>query len=124
MWNPTSELAKKAHVIAKGKYPKGYNKRQLIECSKKVYGGFGAEQLAPIRTKPIVTMEDVGNMGNAMAQIDGHYPVGMSSCEVVGINGGCGLSCPVYLEAECPVPDEMVRGLEDKNALELHHELY
>lgn len=123
MWNPTQELARKAHEIAKEKHPDGYNKKQLIECSAEVYDGFGAAQIKPLSPRKMTTMEDVGNMGNAMAFIDGHYPVGMSGCEIVGINGGCGLDCPVYLNAECGCPDEMLPRL---NAEELaaHIEIY
>jgi hypothetical protein len=124
MWNPTGELAKKAHEIAKEKHPQGYNKKQLIECSKEVYGGFGVTQTNHLITKPICTMEDVNNMGNAMAQIDGHYPVGMTGCEVVGINGGCGLDCPVYLEGECGCFGEMVGDGMTADDLKLHAELY
>ena len=68
-------------------------------------------------------MEDVNNMGNAMANIDGHYPVGMSGCYVVGLNGGCGLECPVYLEGDCEEPGDMANDLTG-DAAELHAELY
>ncbi len=123
MWSPETELAKKAHVVAKKKHPKGYNKKQLIECSKEVYGGFAVTQTNPLMARPIKTMEDVNNMGNAMANIDGGYPVGMSGCYVVGLNGGCGLECPVYLEGECEELGDMANDLEGE-AAELHAELY
>lgn len=126
MFNSKHELVKKSAEIASKKYPNGYNKSQLIECSKEVYDGFGAEVLSSVRTKKICTMDDVNSMGNAMAQIDGHYPVGMSGCYVVGINGDCGLNCPVYLEGNCGVSAEMYN---DGNGLtgeekELHVDLY
>jgi len=108
MWNPKAELVKKAAVIAHENHPEGYNKAQLIASSKEVYDGFGADVLSIMPTKEIKTMEDVNNMGNAMAQIDGHYPVGMSGCYVVGINGGCGLDCPIYLEGDCGEPQEFL----------------
>lgn len=123
MWNPTQELVKKANEIAKEKHPEGYNKLQLIECSKEVYGGYGAAQINPLASRKMTTMEDVGNMGNAMAFIDGGYPVGMSGCYVVGINGGCGIECPVYLNAECGCPDEMLPHLQG-DELAAHIELY
>jgi hypothetical protein len=123
MWNPEQELAKKAHEVAKEKHPEGYSKIQLVECSKEVYGGFGAAQINPLLARPIRTMEDISNMGNAMAQIDGHYPVGMSGCEIVGINGGCGPECPVYLEGSCGCPDEMKPRI-DGEELAAHVELY
>ena len=96
VWNAKTELLKKAVVVAKETHPEGFNKSQLIEASKEVYGGFGANTL-----KEIKTLEDVSHAGNAMAQIDGHYPVGMSGCYVVGINGGCGYECPVFLNGDC-----------------------
>ena len=98
-WNPTTELAKRAAVIAKEENGGSFNKAQLIDASEKVFDGYGANPL-----KPIKTMEDVGNAGNAMAFIDGHYPAGMSGCFVVGINGGCGFSCPVFNEGVCDEP--------------------
>ena len=95
-WNPEVELTKKAADLAKEKHPEGFSKAQLIDASKEVYGGFGANPV-----KKIETLEDVRHAGNAMAQIDGHYPVGMSGCWVVGINGGCGYECPVFLDGGC-----------------------
>jgi hypothetical protein len=95
MWN--SKLVKKATEIARSKHPEGFNKQQLIDASKEVYGGFGANP-----NKPIKTRQDVSDMGNYMSEIDGHYPRSMSSCFIVGINGGCGKSCPMYGSKEEP----------------------
>ena len=95
-WNSKRELVKAAGNIASKDHPEGYNKSQLIEASKKVNGGFSTNPL-----KKIKTMKDVSDMGNHMSNIDGHYPVGMSGCFVVGINGGCGFSCPVFREGNC-----------------------
>ena len=105
-WNPNTELLKKAAEIAKEKHPQGFNKAQLISASNEVYGGFGTNP-----SKEIKTLEDVSHAGNAMAQIDGHYPVGMSGCEVVGINGGCGYECPVFLNGDCSVEQQMLTDL-------------
>lgn len=44
-------------------------------------------------------MEDVGHLRNTMAR--GNYPLGMTDCEVVGINGNCGEECPVLLSGMC-----------------------
>ena len=101
MWYPKSELVKKAREIAKEKYPKGFNKKKLIECSKEVYGGYGVNP-----HKPINTMDDVDNKSNYFSEIDGHYPRGMSGCETVGISGGCGNECPVFLDGECKNVDK------------------
>jgi len=120
--NPKQELIKKAREIADKKYPDGYTKKQLIECSKEVYGGFGETQVFKLKQKKIITHEDVNNMGNAMANIDGHYPVGMSTCFIVGINGQCGLECPAYLDGDCENADEF-KDLEG-DELKQHIELY
>ena len=125
MFNPKYELTKRAVEIAKEKHKDGFGKKQLIECSKEVYGGFGETQVTgSLTTKPVKTMEDVNNMGNAMAQIDGHYPVGMSGCYVVGLNGGCGLDCPVYLEGDCGEPQEFEGHFDTDKQESLHRELY
>lgn len=127
MFSSKAEIAKRAVEIAKKKYPKGFNKKQLINCSKEVYGGFGVTQVSGFigGPKSIKTMEDINNMGNAMAQIDGHYPVGMSGCYVVGLNGECGLDCPVYLNGDCEDTDEFAEyGFETNEQKILHRKLY
>ncbi len=125
MWNPKSELAKKAHVIASKKYPHGYNKAQLIECSREVYGGWGKVVVSG-STKTITTYKDVDNANKAMANIDGNYPLGMSTCEVVGLNGGCGQTCPAYLDGTCDSEEmtDCTIEWEDKDAQILHLEIY
>ena len=104
MWSEKVELANASRKIAAEKHPEGFNKAQLIACSKEVNGGFSADP-----SKPIKTMQDVNDMGNHMANIDGHYPAGMSGCYVVGLNGGCGIECPVFLEGDCGEPQEFTR---------------
>ena len=95
-WNPDVELLKAAKKIADKKHPNGYAKKQLVDASKEVNCGFSTSKL-----KKIKTMEDVGHIKNHMASIDGHYPLSMTGCEVVGINGGCGFDCPVFLDFGC-----------------------
>lgn len=120
---PKMELIKKAVELAKEKHPEGFNHKQLVEVSKEVYGGFG-EVVASggLLHKKVATMRDVTDMGNAMAQIDGHYPVGMSGCYVVGLNGDCGLDCPVYLDGECGEPNEFNTFTPEEK--KVHIELY
>ena len=60
--------------------------------------------------------------GNALAK-SGNYPVGTSECFNVGISGGCGLTCFVYLKGECEEPNEMLPGLTEEEITE-HYELY
>jgi len=124
-WNAKVELVKKACDIAVKKYPDGFGKAELIGASKEVYGGFGEVAASGgLLTKEIKTMEDIANMANAMSEIDGHYPRGMSGCFVVGINGGCGPTCPVYLAGQCDESDEMIPRLDDEDEIERHYELY
>lgn len=60
--------------------------------------------------------------GNALAK-SGNYPVGTSGCFNVGISGGCGPDCFVYLNGECDEPQEMIPRL-DEGGMKLHKELY
>ena len=101
-WNPKTELVKASVKIAKEDHPNGFNKKQLIEASKKVNGGFSTNPMKRVRTH-----EDINNLSNHMSEIDGHYPRGMSGCYVVGINGDCGFGCPVFLDGDCEELGEM-----------------
>jgi hypothetical protein len=64
---------------------------------------------------PIKNQQDVDDLRNNMAC--GNYPLGMTDCEVIGINGDCGSRCPVLLREECEYQDEMLDAYWDgKNA--------
>lgn len=95
-WSPKKALVKEAKKIADEKHPEGWNKTQLIDASKEVFGGYAANP-----DKPLKTMEDVHQKGNYFSEIDGHYPRGMSGCMTVGLSGGCGFECPVFRDGEC-----------------------
>lgn len=60
--------------------------------------------------------------GNALAA-SGNYPVGTSECFNVGISGGCGPDCFVYLKGECDEPQGMIERL-DADGLKKHQILY
>lgn len=60
--------------------------------------------------------------GNALAA-SGNYPVGTSGCFNVGISGGCGPDCFVYLKGKCDEPQEMIERLDDEGK-RLHIKLY
>lgn len=60
--------------------------------------------------------------GNALANT-GNYPVGTSECFNVGIAGGCGPECFVYLKGECSEPQEMLPSLDD-DGLRMNAALY
>ena len=63
---------------------------------------------------PIKNEQDVEDLRNSMAC--GNYPLSMTDCEVIGINGDCGSRCPVLLRDECEYQDEMLDAyFEDKD---------
>ena len=66
--------------------------------------------------------EEVLLHGNALAA-SGNYPVGTPACFNVGISGGCGPTCFVYLEGNCGEPDEMLPRI-DADELLAHNKLY
>ena len=43
---------------------------------------------------------------------------GMTDCELVGITGGCGDDCPVFLAGKCESEDEILESLQDNDTLE------
>ena len=45
------------------------------------------------------------HLRNTLAQ--GNYPLTMTDCEVVGINGDCGENCPVSVRGECSIEEEV-----------------
>jgi len=47
----------------------------------------------------------------------------MTMCETIGINGGCGCDCPVYLEGDCTEPGEIGEGMTEEQK-EFHKETY
>ena len=57
----------------------------------------------PEKYIPIKTQEDIEIQRNVMGILDGRYPLSMSDCFVVGINGDCGNDCPVFLAGKCEV---------------------
>jgi hypothetical protein len=57
-----------------------------------------------LRGAKVETKRDIADARNAMAR--GNYPLGMTDCEVCGINGQCGMHCPVFKDGECAVEDE------------------
>ncbi len=95
-WHPMERLSEYSHKEAQRKHPAGYGKTELVAASKEVFGGFA---VAP--GKAIRTSEDINHQRNAMAMIDGHYPLGMRDCEVIGLSGGCGPECLVLIRGEC-----------------------
>lgn len=82
---------------------------ELIEREKCKYGKWATSHIDkpcnPIMYQKIENQNDIETLRNTMAR--GNYPLSMTDCEVVGINGDCGLECPVFLREECPFMDEL-----------------
>lgn len=93
------------------------NEMELNDLKKKFISGPG-HIFNPV---PSSHQEAVAH-GNALAR-SGNYPVGTSDCFNVGISGGCGEDCFVYLERRCEVSYEMIPRL-DNGGLKLHYKLY
>ncbi len=88
---------------------------------KRMYGKFTTGPFHIFNPSP-KNEEEATQHGNALAA-SGNYPVGTSGCFNVGISGGCGTDCFVYLNGDCYEPDEMIERL-DEDALKEHYELY
>lgn len=71
-----------------------------------------SKYMLPLSTN---TQQEIDFARNWMAK--GNYPLGMSDCEVVGIQGNCGSNCPVLLRNECECQNEMCEAYCGKRAL-------
>ena len=87
----------------------------------KRFGKFLSGPAAVFNPVP-TTHEECVQHGNALAD-SGNYPVGTDDCFNVGISGGCGPGCFVYLEGRCKEPDEMIPRLPG-DELKRHRDLY
>jgi len=47
----------------------------------------------------------------------------MTDCEKIGMGGGCGFECSVFLDGECAIADEVADGADHKD-MELYLEIY
>ena len=58
--------------------------------------------------QPVKTEEDINHLRTAMSCApDSNYPVSISDCFVIGINGDCDIDCPVFVRGDCEVEGEM-----------------
>ena len=94
------------------------NKNQITELQRKFKNG-PAHVFNPVPTNE----EEAHVHGNALAA-SGNYPVGTSECFNVGISGGCGSKCFVYLKGECPEPQGMINRLGTETLRQQHRALY
>lgn len=104
--------------------------RQEIEKNKESFGRWhstlkrnAADPLKLLFQDPPKNEEESLQHGNALANT-GNYPVGTSECFNVGISGGCGPECFVYLKGKCDEPHVMLEELLSDEELELHEDLY
>ncbi len=72
----------------------------------KRYGKFKTGPVHIFNPVPMNEKESLQH-GNALAT-SGNYPVGTSECFNVGISGGCGKKCFVYVKGECSESQEIV----------------
>ena len=93
------------------------NKKEIIKLRQKFKSG-PQHIFNPIPKNE----EEAHAHGNALAA-SGNYPVGTSECFNVGISGGCGPDCFVYLKGECDEPQEMIASL-DAEGIRRHQALY
>ena len=109
------------------------NKTQFIEReiakNKQAFGKWAstkkknsADEVRLMFEEPPKNEEEALQHGNALANT-GNYPVGTSGCFNIGISGGCGPDCFVYLNGDCSEPQEIIPRL-DSDGLNLHAELY
>ena len=108
------------------------NKKQFIAAelkkNERVFGRWGspdkpnsASRLALLYCGSPTNEEEVLQHANALVS-DGHM-LCTDPCHNIGISGGCGLECFVYLKGECDEPDAMIEGLEGEEIVR-HIELY
>jgi hypothetical protein len=93
------------------------NKKEFIakeiEKNKLVFGRWhseekinSADKLKIIFEDPPKNEQEALQHGNALANTE-NYPVGPSSCFNVGISGGCGIECFVFVNGGCEEPQEI-----------------
>ncbi len=92
------------------------------DTTRKKYGKFHTGPFAVFNPIPR-NHEEAMQHGNALAA-SGNYPVGTDDCFNVGMSGGCGPECFVYLEGRCSEPQEMMPQLVGEDELARHEELY
>lgn len=103
--------------------------KQEIDKNKKAFGRWhstskrnSASEMKLLHQEGPKNELEASQHGNALANT-GNYPVGTSECFNVGISGGCGVECFVYLKGECDEPQEMVERLTESELIR-HFELY
>lgn len=83
-----------------------------IEKNKEKFGKWhstskrnSADEKKLFLNSPPKNKEEASQHGNALAST-GYYPFGTSDCFNVGISGGCGVDCFVFVDGQCGDPQE------------------
>jgi hypothetical protein len=56
---------------------------------------------------------DILDFGKTLNDLDDRLPKGRSDCFDVGMWGGCGIECPVFLRGDCGEPQELKDELNE-----------
>ena len=48
-----------------------------------------------------------------MSMMDHYPPDIMSKCEGQGIFGNCGANCPLFIDGDCPIKDEILEHIAE-----------
>lgn len=62
--------------------------------------------MSSILYKPIERYKDIDRVRKNMDK-NGYYPKGLTDCFCVGINGDCGLNCPIFKNGDCEIEKEV-----------------
>ncbi|MEC2463409.1 hypothetical protein P9X10_00660 [Bacillus cereus] len=87
----------------------------------KRYGNYRLDDIHSMAVAP-TSKEESQDYRNALGT--GNYPLSVTDCETVGLSGGCGIECHVYLDGKCEVHEEMIDSLETVEDKETYKELY
>lgn len=85
------------------------NKKSIVDIvTERRIKAYGTTSENAMIVHDVSSSEAILKAGNHMAEY-GNYPVGMKPCFVVGLNGGCGIECPVFKEGSCESTDGFPR---------------
>lgn len=102
------------------------NKKEFIKAeidkNKEKFGRWhstskrnSADEKKLLLNSPPKNKEEASQHGNALAST-GYYPVGTSDCFNVGISGGCGVDCFVFVSGEC----ENAQEFKKEHVIQFH----
>ncbi|WP_257154793.1 hypothetical protein [Bacillus toyonensis] len=87
----------------------------------KRYGNYRLDDIHSMAVTPTNEQESQ-DYRNALAT--GNYPLSITDCETVGLSGGCGVDCHVYLDGKCQEHEEMIPELKTEEDKATYQELY